>query len=124
MGIFIRTIYDPPGEDDGLRYLVESVLPEGVEEAELSLSGWLKELAPSDGVRAVLDKGKNSWKEFCRLYYMELLHPSKEPFLALITEQARVQNVTLVFDAPDPKHNHAMVLKTLIELRMRIDEDF
>ena len=94
-------------------------------EDDLQLSGWFKNLAPSVELKALLsDNEESSWKEFRRLYYQELLDPSKEHNIHILTEKAKHGEVTLVFDAINPRRNHAIVLKTLIELRMRMDEDF
>ncbi len=124
MGVKIKSIYDPATPDDGLRFLIEQHIPEDLNENDLKLSGWLKELAPPPDIKAVFSGDTDSWREFRRLYYQMLLDPSKEFHISMLTEKARSEEVTLVFNAEDFKRNHAVVLKTLIELRIHADEEF
>ncbi len=124
MGIRIKSIYDPVAPDDGLRFLIEQHIPEDVKEEELELSGWVKELAPSPDIRAIFSGDEDSWKRFRRLYYQMLLDPSREFHISMLTERARNEDITLVLNTDDLRRNHGVVLKTLIELRIRAEEDF
>ena len=125
MGIKIKSVHEAPETTDGYRCLIEQFIPDGMREDDLQLSGWFKNLAPSVELKALLsDNEESSWKEFRRLYYQELLDPSKEHNIHILTEKAKHGEVTLVFDVINHRRNHAIVLKTLIELRMRIDENF
>ncbi|HDL89564.1 MAG TPA: DUF488 family protein [Thermodesulforhabdus norvegica] len=124
MAIRIKSIFEPPEAEDGLRYLIEQSIPAGIDKDSLELTGWIKELAPGVTFDPNEPMDEDSWRKFRRLYYQELMDPSKEPALALLTEKAQSEVVTLVFRAADPRRNHAVVLKTLIELRMRIYDEF
>lgn len=45
--IQLKRAYDKPAKQDGLRVLVERLLPRGVSKEKAAFDRWLKELAPS-----------------------------------------------------------------------------
>ena len=49
--IKIKRIYDPVSEDDGKRILVDRLWPRGLKKDDAKIDEWLKEIAPSDGLR-------------------------------------------------------------------------
>lgn len=124
MTVNIKSIYDIPQNDDGMRFLIESELPTDVSKDHLNLTGWIKELAPPPALKTMLVNNEDSWKVFRRNYYQLLMDPSKELMLHQLTEHARFAQITLVYDAKDKYRNHATVLKTLIELRLRMDNEY
>lgn len=123
MAIMIKNIRVKPDQSDGRRFLIEASLPRGITEKELMIHDWVRELAPPDEMKGLLDGGEERWRLFRREYYQFLLEPSREPFLRQLTDYARFERITLVYDALDDYRNHATVLKTLIELRMRMDDE-
>ena len=46
-----KRAYDPVAGDDGARVLVDRLWPRGVRKDELKLTLWLKDIAPSTGLR-------------------------------------------------------------------------
>jgi uncharacterized protein YeaO (DUF488 family) len=44
----LKRAYEPPTADDGERYLVDRLWPRGVKKEGLALTGWLKDVAPSE----------------------------------------------------------------------------
>ncbi len=124
MGILIKHISEALEPSDGARYLVCSKIPSSYEKLELFLSGWIKELSPGSYFEDFLKEiTEESWKTFRRLYYADLISPEKEPFLSFLTKKAKEENITILFVEPDKTKNHAVVLKTLLELRMKIEEE-
>ncbi|SFM62582.1 DUF488 domain-containing protein [Thermodesulforhabdus norvegica] len=124
MAVMIKNIHAEPHEDDGKRFLIETGIPPGLTREQLVIYGWFKELAPPEGMKALLDGREETWRTFRREYYQFLLEPAREPLLRELTEKARFEQITLVYDAVDDYRNHATVLKTLIELRMRMDDEY
>jgi uncharacterized protein YeaO (DUF488 family) len=54
-GLQTKRVYEPPGDDDGARLLVDRLWPRGVNKEKLVLTGWLREVAPSDSLRQWFD---------------------------------------------------------------------
>lgn len=70
--IQIKRVYDPPASDDGACFLVDRLWPRGVKREALHLNAWLKDVAPSDGLRRWFDHDPSRWDEFQRRYFAEL----------------------------------------------------
>jgi uncharacterized protein YeaO (DUF488 family) len=51
MSINLKRAYDPPAAGDGRRILVDRIWPRGIAKADLRIDAWLKDLAPSGGLR-------------------------------------------------------------------------
>ena len=113
--IHIKRVYDPAGQDDGLRFLVDRLWPRGMKKESLRLDGWLKDIAPSDELRRWFGHDPARWTEFCRRYEGEL-GENGEAWRPLL-EAARKDNITLLFGAHDLEHNNAVVLKAFLEAR-------
>lgn len=64
--IRIKRVYDPAAPGDGARFLVDRLWPRGMKKDALRLDGWLKELAPSDGLRRWFDPNLPSGPDFAR----------------------------------------------------------
>jgi uncharacterized protein YeaO (DUF488 family) len=108
-----RRVYDPPTGDDGARVLVDRLWPRGVKKEKLRLTGWLKEVAPSDALRTWFNHEPAKWKEFQRRYFAQL---EKNPLAwRPLLEAMRKGKVTLLFGATDPQHNNAVALKAFLE---------
>ncbi len=109
MIIRTRRVYDPPSPEDGRRLLVDRIWPRGVMKAALHLDGWLKDAAPSDGLRRWFQHDPARWPQFRRRYFSELhRHPQA---LEQIRAAAAHGTVTLLFGARDTEHNNAVVLR-------------
>jgi len=109
----IKRVYDPPEPGDGLRFLVDRLWPRGLKKEALGLDGWLKELAPSDGLRHWFGHDPGRWVEFCQKYHAELegIEAAWRPLM----ETIRTQVVTLLFAAHDREHNNAVALAAFLE---------
>lgn len=115
MQIRLKRAYEPPAEGDGLRILVDRLWPRGISKEKLQLDGWEKALAPSTALRKWFDHDPDKWKEFRRLYLEELqAHGAEATNLFSRAGQAQL---TLVYAAKDPQHNHALVLKEFLEVK-------
>jgi uncharacterized protein YeaO (DUF488 family) len=112
-GIQTRRVYDPPEPGDGARLLVDRLWPRGVKKESLHLTGWLKEVAPSDSLRKWFDHDPAKWEEFQRRYFAQLEKNPKS--WQSILHAARGGRVTLLFSAKDPEHNNAVALKAFLE---------
>lgn len=111
--IAVKRVYEAPEPDDGARFLVERLWPRGMKKESLIMDGWLKEIAPSDGLRRWYGHDPAKWQEFQRRYRAELdAHPAVwQPLL----DASRRGNVTLLIAARDTEHNNAVALKLYLE---------
>ena len=104
-----KRVYDPPGEADGYRVLVDRLWPRGVSKEDAALDRWMRELAPSDELRQWFDHDPARWDEFCNRYRQEL--EEKEEAISFLLEKGRQGLVTLLYAARDTEHNNAVALK-------------
>jgi uncharacterized protein YeaO (DUF488 family) len=113
--IFLKRVYDPAERGDGYRVLADRLWPRGLTRDAARIQAWLKDLAPSDGLRTWYGHERDRWPEFRRRYREELRSPERQAALKALAERARREAVTLVFAAADPDRNNAVVLKKVLE---------
>ncbi|GMV49981.1 MAG: hypothetical protein UZ03_NOB001002271 [Nitrospira sp. OLB3] len=113
--IRLKRAYSTPSPQDGLRLLVDRLWPRGCRKEALRLDGWRKNLAPSAALRTWFGHDPAKWDEFRRRYQLELDRSEQRDAIAALAQLARTTTITLVFGAADPDHNHAVVLKDVLE---------
>lgn len=117
--IAIKRAYDPPSRDDGTRILVDRLWPRGVKKDEAHVEEWMRELGPSNELRKFFGHDPARWREFRTRYLAELGRPEAAPLLAELLKMARSGTLTLVYSAKDQEHNQAVVLKELLDRKLR-----
>lgn len=113
----IKRVYDPPSDEDGYRVLVDRVWPRGISKDKVKVDVWLREVAPSDALRKWFAHDPAKWEEFRSRYTGEL--NSNREFDKLVDLVRGRETVTLVYSARDTEHNQAVVLKQLLERRLK-----
>ncbi len=113
MKLRITRIYEEPSHQDGTRILVDRVWPRGMSKDKARVDHWLKEIAPSTGLRKWFGHDPDKWDEF-RERYFEELDANPEAVDRLVTE-AGDGTVTLVYSARDENFNNAVALKAYLE---------
>jgi uncharacterized protein YeaO (DUF488 family) len=111
--IAVKRVYEPVGERDGTRILVERLWPRGVRKDALLLDAWLKDVAPSTALRRWFGHDPARWQEFCARYAAEL--DARPEAWAPIVQADRSGTVTLLYSAHDTQHNNAVALKAYLE---------
>lgn len=115
MPVEIKRAYDKPSLTDGQRVLVDRLWPRGIKKENARIDHWLKELAPSDGLRKWFHSSAN-WIIFKKRYFKELSTPKAsadlETLYGLLSEYDRV---TLVYASKDSERNNAVALKELLD---------
>lgn len=112
-GVQVARIYDAKRGAGGRRYLVERLWPRGIRKEDLQIDGWLRDVAPSAGLRKWFGHDPSKWNEFKHRYFAELdRHPEAWGPLLGVAER---EGVTLLFSARDTKHNNALALKEYLE---------
>lgn len=117
--IAIKRAYDPPSRSDGIRVLVDRLWPRGLRKPDLRLSQWMKEVAPSNGLRRFFGHDPARWQEFRKRYLTELESAEMAQPVAELVKLARREKLTLVYGAKDQVHNHTIVLKELLERKLQ-----
>lgn len=112
MKLRIKRAYEPASPEDGARFLVDRLWPRGVRKETLLLTGWLKEVAPSDALRGWFGHAPERWEEFRRRYQQEL--KSHRSVLQPLRDALNRGPVTLVYSAHDEAHNQAVVLREFL----------
>jgi len=105
----IKRVYEKPDKDDGLRILVDRLWPRGLSKEKAGIGLWLKDIAPSTGLRKWFGHDPDKWDEFKKRYWEEL-KKNKEAS-SLLSEKLKQGEVTLVYGSRDKEHNEALVLK-------------
>jgi uncharacterized protein YeaO (DUF488 family) len=111
-----KRVYEPATHTDGTRFLVERLWPRGVKKAELDTQTWLKEVAPSTGLRRWFAHDPSKWSAFKRKYFAELNKETQA--WTPILQAARHGNVTLLYSSRDTQHNSAVALKAYLDKKM------
>nr|WP_240807454.1 DUF488 family protein [Polyangium spumosum] len=115
----MKRAYEAPEAADGHRVLVDRLWPRGVRKDALTIDAWMKEIGPSDELRRWFGHDDARWEEFAARYREELRRGPAAEHLNELVALAKRGTVTLVFGAKDERHNQAVVLRDVIERRLR-----
>ncbi|MGG4554349.1 DUF488 domain-containing protein [Paenibacillus humicus] len=111
----IKRIYENPAFEDGKRILVDRIWPRGISKAEAQLDLWMKEIAPSTGLRKWFAHKPERYAEFSKRYEQELAAQEVKVYIEQLRSWMESGTVTLLYAAKDQKHNHALVLQEVLE---------
>jgi uncharacterized protein YeaO (DUF488 family) len=117
--IKIKRAYDPPEEEDGTRVLVDRLWPRGVSKERIRIDRRMSDIAPSNELRRWFHHDPTKWDEFHQRYLAELDNPERQAELDSLAQIAEKGILTLVYGAKDTERNQAVVLKELIEARLK-----
>jgi len=111
--IRLKRVYDPYADSDGKRILVDRLWPRGIKKEDAGLDLWLKDIAPSDGLRKWFSHDPSRWQEFKKRYRKEL--EDNQEVIDALRMDARRNTITLLYAAKDTERNNAVVLREIIE---------
>jgi uncharacterized protein YeaO (DUF488 family) len=111
----LKRAYERPARTDGRRVLVERLWPRGLRKEDARIAEWLRDLAPSDGLRRWYGHAPERWPEFRRRYRAELRRPARRRLLEALADEARRGTITLVYAARDTERNSAVVVREELE---------
>jgi uncharacterized protein YeaO (DUF488 family) len=109
----IKRVYADPGRADGTRILVDRLWPRGLSKEKARVDLWLKDIAPSTGLRKWFRHDPSKWTEFQARYRHEL--KSEADLLDVLKKKAAKGPITLLYGAKDEVHNEAVVLQSLLQ---------
>jgi uncharacterized protein YeaO (DUF488 family) len=116
MPVSLKRIDEPALPSDGTRILVDRLWPGAFSQQRAAVDRWLRHLAPSHELRAWFHAHPGLWSDFRQQYLKELARPEAEPDLrALYRFPHHKKRLTLLFAAMVERHNHAVVLKELLD---------
>jgi uncharacterized protein YeaO (DUF488 family) len=116
MSVVVKRVYDPPSSGDGVRVLVDRLLPRGLKKEDAAVKFWLRDLAPSNELRQWFHANLEAGPMFRRRYLKELANPKAAAALEKLYGLAGAKrNVTLLFASRNVELNNATVLKELLE---------
>ena len=104
----VKRVYEPREASDGMRVLVDRIWPRGLTKEHASVDVWLKDIAPSAGLRTWFGHDPNRWREFHKRYFEELR--ANHAAVEHLTDLVSAGKVTLLFGAHDTERNNAVAL--------------
>ena len=113
----VKRVYEPPGDSDGTRILVDRLWPRGMAKEKARIDLWLKDIAPSDALRKQFHGKPDDWAAFCAAYTEELAGAAAQAAARELLDRLRSGPVTLLYAARDEHHNNAVALKEWLEER-------
>jgi uncharacterized protein YeaO (DUF488 family) len=109
----LKRVCEQPSVADGTRVLVDRLWPRGLSKQEVSADLWLRDAAPSPGLRRWFGHDARRWRQFSRKYRSEL---ERQPeVLDLLDDLRRRTPITLISGARDEAHSHAVVLREVLD---------
>lgn len=110
--ICIKRVYEKAAKDE-YRILIDRLWPRGLKKEQAVIDMWIKEIAPSPGLRKWFGHEPERFVEFRKRYLAELVQNDVTKIVFdLLTKH---QQVVLVYAAKNEMANHAVVLKEYLE---------
>lgn len=113
MSIKVKRVYDKPDKEDGYRILVDRLWPRGLTKTDAKVDLWLKEIAPSNGLRKWVHSNPTEWKQFLSRYKIEL-KDQKDLIDSVRKLEKEKSRLTFLFASKNIKQNNAVALKQII----------
>jgi uncharacterized protein YeaO (DUF488 family) len=117
MDLKIKRVYEPYAEDDGVRILVDRLWPRGIKKEDAHIDRWFKEVAPSNELRKWYNHEPEKFEAFSQKYYAEI--DKTKALTELLDYIKQHKTVTLVFSSKEPALNNAVVLRAIIDDRIK-----
>lgn len=115
-----KRVYENPAGGDGKRILVDRLWPRGISKEVAQIDRWEKDIAPSTDLRKWFSHDPPRYEAFSSQYILELdANPHADDFLDALRQTLETEDVTFVYAAKDVAHNHALILQSWAEKRLR-----
>lgn len=122
MGILLKSAYAPYNPEDGNRYLVETLWPEGIDTYFLSPYKWVQELAPSYYLKEMSNWKNWTSEQFKDAYRKQLQEPDRRSWFDRIANDARNKTITLLHRCKKKERQITPEDTTVYFLRAFFDE--
>ncbi|HLJ09475.1 MAG TPA: DUF488 family protein [Acidimicrobiia bacterium] len=110
----VARVYDPPGDDDGARVLVDRLWPRGLRKDAAALDHWCREVAPSTELRKWYGHDPARFAEFAERYRSELDDPEHAAALTALRRLTGKGPLTLLTATKEPDLSQARVLADVL----------
>ena len=104
-----KRIYRAARNSDGKRILVDRIWPRGMSKDRARLDAWMRDIAPSDGLRTWFHEHAGQWDEFKQRYFAEI--EANHDAAAALSDAVREGVVTLLYASADEERNNAVALR-------------
>ncbi len=111
--IKVKRLYDDQEKGDGFTILVDRLWPRGLSKQDAYWDAWLKEVAPSTELRKWFNHDPEKWQAFKQAYKKELKGSEALNELTGLLHHHKI--VTFLYGSKEREHNHAIVLKEVVE---------
>lgn len=115
MSVVLKRIYEEEKPLGGHRVLIDRVWPRGISKEDANLDEWMKDIAPSSSLRKWFAHDPDKFESFKEAYKNEIKESDAMSKLDELKNIAKNNRVVLLYGAKDKVHNHAVVLKEMIE---------
>lgn len=112
----IKRVYEAPVASDGHRVLVDRLWPRGLSKAKADIDLWLRDIAPSDGLRKWYHGDTTKWDGFRERYFQELI--LQQEAVDTLLAQCQAGPVTLLYASRELQWNNAAALREYLVQRM------
>jgi len=119
MRVSVKRVYDSADSDDGFRVLVDRLWPRGLSKDKAAVDLWIKDIAPTDGLRKWFGHDPARWDEFKERYFAEL--DANVGATQELRKESRGHRITLLYAARDEQHNNAVALREYLEAHPATD---
>ncbi|KUI00801.1 hypothetical protein AU189_10675 [Mycolicibacterium acapulense] len=110
----VARVYDPPGDHDGTRVLVDRLWPRGIRKDDPRVGRWLRAVAPSTELRRWYAHRQERFDKFVARYTAELETEEAAQALDELRGLAAEGPVVLTTATRDVDGSHAAVLRDLL----------
>lgn len=110
----VARVYDPPGDHDGVRVLVDRLWPRGFRKDDPRVGRWLPSVAPSTELRRWYSHRPERFDEFVARYTAELETGAGAQALDELRGLLARGQMTLVTATRDVDRSNAAVLRDLL----------
>ena len=111
--IKIRRVFEPEGQDEGYRILVDRLWPRGISKEKAGWDEWMKEISPGNQLRIWYNHDPAKWTEFKRLYKNELAQKQNE-LKKLKQLEVKHGSLMLLYSSKEKELNNAVALKEFL----------
>lgn len=115
----VGRVYDPVGEDDGARVLVDRLWPRGLSKQAAALDDWCRAVAPSPELRNWFGHDPARFAEFAERYRRELADPDRSAALDSLRERHGQGPLTLLTATRAADISQAAVLADILRAGQR-----
>jgi uncharacterized protein YeaO (DUF488 family)/DNA-binding MarR family transcriptional regulator len=110
----IARVNGAPARGTSYRVLVDRLWPRGIAKRDAPFDEWMKDVAPSPGLRRWYGHAPERFLEFARRYREELDHDPANSALRDLRKQASARKLTLVTATKDLELSGAAVLRDVL----------